>query len=243
MSRKKCQKNELSDEQLLQLLDVSEDENSSSESETDSCEDSSEMSSEDNVPVNNKNVRPVVTGDKWFNNPKPSKPIIFSQNSGLKVQTAGHKEIDYFNLLVSDSFYNLVIDETNLYAVEILSKSSVQARISHWKDLTVDEFKVFLGLLFHTGTIRLNKLEDYWITDDLFDLQCFRKHMSRNRFLLILRALHFGHLVENQNYRLFRIQPILNYINNKMDDIYYPKKNLSIVESMILWRGRLIFRQ
>lgn len=170
MSRKKFQTNALSDEQLLQLLDVSENENSSSESETDSSEDNSEMSSEDNVPVNNKHFRPLVTG----NNPNPSKPIIFSQNSGLKVQTAGHKEIDYFNLLVSDSFYNLVIDETNLYAVEILSKSSVQARISHWKDLTVDEFKVFLGLLFHTGTIRLNNLEDYWKTDDLFDLQCFR---------------------------------------------------------------------
>lgn len=143
MSRKKCQTNALSDEQLLQLLDVSENENSSSESETESCEDSSEMSSEDNVPVNNKHFRPVVTGYKWFNNPKPSQPIIFSQNSGLKVQTAGHKEIDYFNLLVSDNFYNLVIDETNFYAVEILSKSSVQVHISHWKDLTVDELTSF----------------------------------------------------------------------------------------------------
>jgi len=46
-------------------LDTSENENSSSESETDSCEDSSEMSSEDNVPVNNKHFRPVVTGDKY----------------------------------------------------------------------------------------------------------------------------------------------------------------------------------
>jgi len=67
--------------------------------------------------------------------------------------------------------------------------------------------------------------------------------MSRNRFLLILRALHFGHFVENANDRLFRIQPILNYFNNKIDEIYYPGKNLSIDESMILWRGRLVFRQ
>lgn len=161
----------------------------------------------------------------------------------MKVQTAGHREIDCFDLLVSDSFCDLVINETNLYAVEMLSKSSVQARISCWKYLTVDEFKNFLSLLFHTGTIRLNKLEDYWKTDDLFDLQCFRKHMSRNRFLLIFHALHFGHPVENQNDRLFRIQPFLNYFNNKMDDIYYPEKNLSIDESMILWRGRSIFRQ
>jgi hypothetical protein len=67
--------------------------------------------------------------------------------------------------------------------------------------------------------------------------------MSRNRFLLILRALHFGHPNENQNEKLFRIQPIINYFNNKKDDIYYPEKNLSIDESMILWIGRLKFRQ
>lgn len=131
------------------------------------------MSSENDMPVNNRNYRPVVTGNKWFNSPKQIQPIIFSQNSGLKVQTTGHKEIDYFNLLVSDHFYNLVIESNNLYALEILSKFSEQARISYWKDFTVNEFKIFLGLLFHTGTIRLNKLEDYWETDDLFICNVF----------------------------------------------------------------------
>jgi len=37
----------------------------------------------------------------------------------------------------------------------------------------------------------------------------------------------------------------VEYFNNKMDEVYYeyPGKNVSIYESMILWRGRLIFRQ
>lgn len=70
---------------LLQLLGVSENENSSRESETNSCEVSLEMSSEGNALVNNTNYRPVVTGDEWFNNPKPSQLIVFSQTSGLKI--------------------------------------------------------------------------------------------------------------------------------------------------------------
>lgn len=72
-----------------------------------------------------------------------------------------HEVFDYFNLLVNDNFYNLVIEEINLYAVEILSKLSEQARISNWKDLIVDELKIFLDL-FHAGAICLNNLEDYW---------------------------------------------------------------------------------
>lgn len=63
--------------------------------------------------------------------------------------------------MLTDNFYNLVIEETNLYAVEILSKSSEQVRISHWKDIIVDELKIFLNF-FYAGAICLNKLEDYW---------------------------------------------------------------------------------
>lgn len=35
----------------------------------------------------------------------------------------------------------------------------------------------------------------------------------------------------------------MTYFNEKMANIYYPGKNLCIDESMVLWRGRLLFRQ
>lgn len=41
------------------------------------------------------------------------------------------------------------------------------------------------------GTIRLSRLEDYWKTGRLFNIPCYREHMSRNRFMLIFRTLHF----------------------------------------------------
>ena len=43
--------------------------------------------------------------------------------------------------------------------------------------------------------------------------------------------------------RLYRIQPIMDHLNNVMKKNYVPDKSLSIDESMMLWRGRLIFRQ
>lgn len=187
MPPKKVQINSLSDKQLSRMLNESENEYSSSESETDGSEDDSEMASEDNLLVNNRNNR-RITGEQWFNNPRQNQQILFIQNYGLKVQTTGHDAIDYFNLLVSNNFYNLIVEETNLYAVEILSKSSEDSRISYWKDLTVEELTIFLGLVFHTGTIRLNKLEDYWRIDDLFDLQCFRKHEWKSFFIYSSRT-------------------------------------------------------
>lgn len=43
--------------------------------------------------------------------------------------------------------------------------------------------------------------------------------------------------------RLYKIRPLINYFNNKMQQLYYPSKNLSLDEFMVLYRGRLVFKQ
>lgn len=71
--------------------------------------------------------------------------------------------------------------------------------------------------------------------------------MSRDRFFLILRSLNFADNPNREermpNDRLYKIRPLLNYFREKIKNIYYPNKNLSFDESMLLWRGRLVFRQ
>jgi len=101
--------------------------------------------------------------------------------------------------------------------------------------------KIFLALLFHTGTIRTNRLEYYWKNSELFNLNFFCSHMSRNRFMLILSALHFSH--SESNNRLNKIENIVNYFNKKMEEVYEPNKNLVLDESMFFFLSRLVFRQ
>lgn len=78
-------------------------------------------------------------------------------------------------MLFTDELIELIVQETNLYAVEIFLASSgnLTSRISQWKDTSVEEMKIFLALLFHTGTIRTNRLEGYWKKSELFDLKFF----------------------------------------------------------------------
>ena len=45
------------------------------------------------------------------------------------------------------------------------------------------------------------------------------------------------------NDRLSKIRMIIEHFNKTMLELITPEKNLSIDESMMLWRGRLIFRQ
>lgn len=120
----------------------------------------------------------------WQNNLSSSLEI--SQNNSVD---AGTRPIDFFNLLVDESFFGLIVRETNRQAEEIFlsSVTAPSSRISRWRDITVEDLRIFFGVFLHMGTISLNRLQDYWKTSNLFSIPFFTSSMSRDRFLLILR--------------------------------------------------------
>lgn len=267
-------KKPLSDEQLAELheMDLSDDDLDFLPSESEYCPSDSSSESEneqfqplvfDSISVvgpdtgveqlgqlkpQTDNISHIVS-EKWSSTavpPDEMKNLNFERTREMLVPIPGSKPVDFFRLLFDEEFQNLIVQETNAYAILVLfSSSSEQSRIANWKTLTVEEFQVFIGLLLHMGTIQLPKLQDYWKTDRLFNIPIFREQMSRNRFLLILRCLHFSSQSEGEKSQdaLQKIRPAIKYFNEKMTSIYYPYKELSLDESMMLWRGRLAFRQ
>ena len=67
--------------------------------------------------------------------------------------------------------------------------------------------------------------------------------MSRERFERIMCFLHFGDQPKFEDDRLAKIRMILDHFNKVMSEIITPDKKLSLDESMMLWCGRLMFRQ
>ena len=70
----------------------------------------------------------------------------------------------------------------------------------------------------------------------------FSSVMSRERFQSIMRFLHFGDEPQQPDNRLAKVKFLINQLNNTMPEIYTPHKRLSLDESTMLWRGRLVFR-
>lgn len=65
--------------------------------------------------------------------------------------------------------------------------------------------------------------------------------MSRDRFFLILRALNVQNNERPES--IFKIKPLIDLFNATVSSICYPLRELTIDESLILWKGRLFFRQ
>lgn len=67
--------------------------------------------------------------------------------------------------------------------------------------------------------------------------------MSYNRFKLILFLLHFECLnYDNPDVR-HKIRPVFNHLITNFQAVYIPEENISIDESLLLWKGCQKFKQ
>ena len=93
---------------------------------------------------------------------------------------------------------------------------------------------------------RVKKLEmkEYWSKDNLLHTPIFSQKMSRDKYFRIRRYLHFSNNVEMRpDDRLGKIDPILQKLKLNFQNKFYPFQNLVIDESMVLFKGRLSFKQ
>ena len=126
---------------------------------------------------------------------------------------------------------------------------SRRSRANSWHPTDPREMKQFLGLLFLTGIIRKPAINLYWSTDPLYSTPLFGAIMSRNRFQLLLKFLHFNDNAEMPGAddpspdKLFKVRPLVDHLCEKFGEVCTPSSNISIDESLLLWKGRLAFKQ
>ncbi|KAF7685756.1 PiggyBac transposable element-derived protein 4 [Cucumispora dikerogammari] len=94
------------------------------------------------------------------------------------------------------------------------------------------------------GVVRKPTIESYWSGNALLATPFFQRTMKRDRFSLLLKFLHFSDSnVAPQDDKLYKLREICDIIRRRIQEVYIPEKEISIDESMVLWRGRLMFRQ
>lgn len=153
---------------------------SSTEDEDEAFLDSNLQDLEPTITVQNNQPAQVSTNTIWRDT-GTLRNFPFKKQQKLLVPVPGEgRPVDFFQMIVDDNFLQTISEQTNNYAVDILCRpeTSEKSCITEWKDVTVDEMNIFIALLLHTGTISLSRLNDYWKTDQLFDIPVFRKYMS-----------------------------------------------------------------
>ncbi|XP_053616885.1 piggyBac transposable element-derived protein 4-like [Plodia interpunctella] len=202
-------------------------------------------------------VSPSLSGHtppsaKWFR-PRGKQPRIipFTEIPGLKPyalrqELSSGEPGDFYSLLVNEQMFQHIADQTNIFAQQTIDKASTKAksRVKLWVPTDKEEIKRFFGLIIWMGIVKLPKVVDYWSVDEMLGQDFAKKTMSRNRFELLLRMLHFSdNTVAVKNDRLSKIRTVVDNLNHTFAFHFTPNEYLCVDESMIPFRGRIIFRQ
>lgn len=108
---------------------------------------------------------------------------------------------------------------------------------------TVDELYCFFALsLLMTRNKKLT-IQEYWSKNKYLQSSIFAEIMTRDRYLSLLSTIHFTHESGHTDDRLVKIRDVVNMFRKSFNDILHPFQDLCIDESLMLYKGRLSFKQ
>jgi hypothetical protein len=141
----------------------------------------------------------------------------------------------------------LLVEESNRYYHQYLD--TLDEGRSPLHDVTIWEMYLFLSIIVQMGHDQRDRLNDYSSTLEQFFMAFYGNTMKRDRFFHILRFLHFS---DNRNYpdktdenydRLWKMRTIFDKLNDAYAKYYSPIEYLAIDEIVVLFKGRVIFKQ
>jgi hypothetical protein len=116
--------------------------------------------------------------------------------------------------------------------------------LQSWAETTAKELHIFLGLAMLMARVKKLSLAEYWSKDRLISTPLFSEYMSSDRYLLLLRLLHFNDSdTQTQGDILHKLKPIVAHLRNTFSSIFSAFQNVCIDESLVLFKGRLKFKQ
>ena len=143
-------------------------------------------------------------------------------------------ESAFFENFMDTELLNHILIETNNYA-----------RIPNWVNVAMNELRTYIALLFAFSQVVKQNFRSYWEDgNNVTSTPNIKKYMKRSRFEEINRTLHFADLNSlDRNDRLSKARKLIEHVKKKFKSAYKPFQKLCIDESLVLFRGRVIFRQ
>ena len=116
----------------------------------------------------------------------------FTSEEKINVDMDERDPLSFLKLFISDSFMEILVEQTNLYAERRMQATDLRrnSRMKQWRPMTLAEMKVFLSVIISMGLVQKRDVQDNRALDNIQDTPFYRKIMSRDRFLSILSNFH-----------------------------------------------------
>ena len=169
---------------------------------------------------------------------------------GMRKSEASHINKDSSPLAVLMLFFaeifQLLVEQTNMYYQQYLDRQAEPSR--QLPDITLQDMMTFIALALQMGHDVKDTLHDYWSRLKQLHTPFYGETMTRDRFLHILRFLHFADNSqrpdEGEEYdQLWKLGTIFDTLNQAYAKFYNPSEHLAVDEVIVKFKGMVIFRR
>lgn len=175
----------------------SEEDDNTSASDSNLVEESSSDDIDDDDLETTTNSNIILTNDNnWHtienqssSNQVPFCPEMSTYNFEISdIQSP----LNAYQLFVSDEMLDIIVKETNRYAKHCLQNyKTPKSRLNLWTNTDRNEIKRFFSIVLVMGLNHLPAIMCYWSKDIIYRNDFIANAMTRDRFQLLLRYLHF----------------------------------------------------
>ena len=206
---------------------------------------SSHEECDDLTPHEGTDKEMVAEAKGWSDEINLREDVEFHEEVGINVDSENLRScLNFFLIFFTAEVWTLLVEQTNLYEEQ---KKAHQESV--WYPVTIDEMKGWVSLYLNMGLVTKPNLASYWSTDPSLSSSFFSSIMPRDRFLQTLRYLHFADNTQAPRARsadfnkLYKIQPFLELIIPRFQQVYKPQRQLAVDETLIKFKGKVHFRQ
>lgn len=185
--------------------------------------------------------RPSTTNLRWKKKERQLANVNFDHESGADIDSfaACSNAVDVFRTFLDDTFIEHIVEQSNIYSMQ--QHLTTGHRLVD--PITCEDILIFIGITFLMGYHRLPSIKDYWSKMNDLGVEPVRSAMPRNRYEDIASALHLNDNAARNHDKLYKIRPMVSFLNNQFQKLYNPDQNQSVDEGMILFKGRSSIKQ
>lgn len=152
-----------------------------------------------------------------------------------------------FDKLWDQNIMDMILTSMNNYATLLKNTNRPHKKYSRYSSIrsfTMSELNHFLAICILQGHIKFPTIRKMFSMDPLYYSPIFHHTLSGRRFEEMLRCFSccYGREVDLAD-RLNKVSCLMNKLLSNFRNAFYPPEQLSLDESLLLFRGRLSFRQ
>lgn len=188
------------------------------------------------TPKRTKPSRTVRTEYRWEKRTFSSKDLpIFPEPNYTK-----------FKGLSPKGLYEMIVDKELLDTVRDLSNQYAMAKFGTSYNISSEEINVFFGILLLSGYNTVTDYTMYWSNSEDSENKMVKGAMSRDRFKIIKKCIHFGSIEDKEGEtpdRYKKVRLLIKHMQKRYAEMFVPEQNLSHDEAMIKYFGKSGLKQ